>query len=234
VDHHRTCQQAKQAESMEAAAQLQAQRESVAAAKAAVREAPSTHARQSAQAKLAELEAVAGRSQRTLQELERQTDEAEAKLTLRTDAEAKWLEALKKAEGAEKLCPIFPVGDALVEPFWPQGLGSNRGFHSALDAAWAIHVMHAEGSVEPALVDRAFCYDVMLHGAFVSGSVLPGGNWTADCLTRYAPSLVKGTLMTYEDPHSKRSHKGRAAVPSRYLSLVGASLAVIGKAPARM
>ena len=40
--------------------------------------------------------------------------------------------------------------------------------------------------------------------------------------------------MTYEDPHSKRSHKGRAAVPSRYLSLVGASLAVIGKAPARM
>ena len=30
------------------------------------------------------------------------------------------------------------VGDALLEPFWPQGLGSNRGFHSALDAVWAV------------------------------------------------------------------------------------------------
>ena len=26
-----------------------------------------------------------------------------------------------------------------------QGLGSNRGFHSALDAVWSISVMHAEG-----------------------------------------------------------------------------------------
>ena len=36
-------------------------------------------------------------------------------------------------------------GDALLEPFWPQGLGSNRGFHSALDAVWAVHVMQTEG-----------------------------------------------------------------------------------------
>ncbi|KAK3264702.1 hypothetical protein CYMTET_26582 [Cymbomonas tetramitiformis] len=30
------------------------------------------------------------------------------------------------------------VGDALQEPFWPEGLGINRGFLSALDAAWTV------------------------------------------------------------------------------------------------
>ena len=30
------------------------------------------------------------------------------------------------------------VGDRLQEPFWPEGLGINRGFHNALDTAWAI------------------------------------------------------------------------------------------------
>ncbi|RQM22348.1 hypothetical protein B5M09_008858 [Aphanomyces astaci] len=30
------------------------------------------------------------------------------------------------------------VGDALLEPFWPQGLGINRGFLSALDTAFAV------------------------------------------------------------------------------------------------
>ena len=31
---------------------------------------------------------------------------------------------------------VLPVGDALQEPFWPEGLGVNRGCHNALDAAW--------------------------------------------------------------------------------------------------
>ena len=31
---------------------------------------------------------------------------------------------------------VLPVGDALQEPFWPEGLGVNRGMHNALDAAW--------------------------------------------------------------------------------------------------
>jgi len=33
---------------------------------------------------------------------------------------------------------VILVGDALVEPFWPQGTGANRGLLSALDAAWII------------------------------------------------------------------------------------------------
>jgi hypothetical protein len=34
---------------------------------------------------------------------------------------------------------LFLVGDALQEPFWPEGLGVNRGFHSAFDVAWTLH-----------------------------------------------------------------------------------------------
>ena len=115
-----------------------------------------------------------------------------------------------------------------LEPFWPQGLGSNRGFHSALDAAWAIRALQ-EGGVESALIERAFCYDVMLHSTFAKPCVQPGAGWTADPLTRYVPAVTKGTLMAYEDPRSKRSHKGRAAIPPRYLQLVGAALATMGK-----
>ncbi len=31
-------------------------------------------------------------------------------------------------------CYIAIIGDALLEPFWPEGLGLNRGFHTYLDA----------------------------------------------------------------------------------------------------
>jgi len=31
------------------------------------------------------------------------------------------------------------VGDALLEPFWPQGLGAIRGFFGGLDAAFALN-----------------------------------------------------------------------------------------------
>lgn len=31
---------------------------------------------------------------------------------------------------------FLPIGDALQEPFWPEGLGVNRGIHNALDAVW--------------------------------------------------------------------------------------------------
>ena len=34
---------------------------------------------------------------------------------------------------------LLPIGDALQEPFWPEGLGINRGIHNALDACWVAH-----------------------------------------------------------------------------------------------
>ena len=50
---------------------------------------------------------------------------------------------------------VLPVGDALQEPFWPEGLGVNRGMHNAMDAAhvadrWgaAQHGGHGGGGAE--------------------------------------------------------------------------------------
>jgi len=40
-------------------------------------------------------------------------------------------------ENGERLL-VGLVGDALVEPFWPQGTGANRAFLSCFDLAWAI------------------------------------------------------------------------------------------------
>ena len=89
--------------------------------------------------------------------------------------------------------------------------------------------LHLERGVDGGLVERAFAYDTMLHATFSRGCVQPGGGWTADPLTRYANAVTKGTLTSYMDPKSKRSYKGRAAVPERYLRLIGASLAAMGK-----
>lgn len=202
------------------------------AAKGAVRDAPNPHARQGAQAKLAEIEAALLRAQNELPALKKDCEGAKSKLGLHQAAEASWAKACRGAAGAKSFCPVFPVGDSLLEPFWPQGLGSNRGFHSALDAAWSMYEMQCEGAVEQALIERAFTYDVMLHTAFHKTSVQAGGGWTADSLTRYHPTVIKGTLLTYEDPTSKRSHKGRPAVPPRYLTLIGAALATLGQTPA--
>ena len=55
--------------------------------------------------------------------------------------------------------------------------------------------MHREGTIESALVERAFTYDVMLHTAFERRGVLGGGGWTADSMTRYHPTVLKGTLL---------------------------------------
>eukprot|EP00416_Gambierdiscus_australes_P027081 CAMPEP_0171063726 /NCGR_PEP_ID=MMETSP0766_2-20121228/5843_1 /TAXON_ID=439317 /ORGANISM="Gambierdiscus australes, Strain CAWD 149" /LENGTH=664 /DNA_ID=CAMNT_0011519671 /DNA_START=11 /DNA_END=2006 /DNA_ORIENTATION=- len=41
---------------------------------------------------------------------------------------------------------VVLVGDALLEPFWPEGLGIVRGFHSALDTAAAISAWVSLGS----------------------------------------------------------------------------------------
>ncbi|CAD7955454.1 unnamed protein product [Amoebophrya sp. A25] len=58
---------------------------------------------------------------------------------------------------AEKLLPVFPIGDCLMEPFWPQGTGINRGFHTAYDAAYALKEMCNEG-LSAGLLACDFCY----------------------------------------------------------------------------
>merc|ERR1719401_3138705 len=69
----------------------------------------------------------------------------------------KRLESPAIAVGSTLVCA---VGDALLEPFWPEGLGVMRGFMSALDAAAAI-VLAAEGRAEAALMQLATTYTVL-------------------------------------------------------------------------
>merc|ERR1712183_423072 len=53
----------------------------------------------------------------------------------------------------------FLVGDALLEPFWPEGLGIIRGFFSALDCASAISSFAAgKTSIEDAVDEYASSY----------------------------------------------------------------------------
>jgi len=55
---------------------------------------------------------------------------------------------------------VCAVGDALLEPFWPEGLGIMRGFMSALDAASAV-VVAVEGSQDAATAQLTATYNVL-------------------------------------------------------------------------
>jgi hypothetical protein len=67
--------------------------------------------------------------------------------------------------GAEQPLPLLLmfVGDALQEPFWPEGLGVNRGSHNVFDAAWCVNKWlgareHGEASVAALLRERQQLY----------------------------------------------------------------------------
>jgi hypothetical protein len=147
------------------------------------------------------------------------------------DAFTKEFEAnVRQFAGASSLAPVFPIGDSLLEPFWPQGLGSNRGFHSALDTAWAIQTMRQDG-LQPALLERSFAYDVMMLApmGFHRGIIHPGSSWSADLAARYLHDVIKSVMLTYTDQTAKRMRKGKDAIPPRYLKLSGKPLGTTGK-----
>jgi hypothetical protein len=93
--------------------------------------------------------------------------------------------------------PVFPVGDSLLEPFWPQGLGVNRGFHSSLDAINALRFFHEKGH-EECRKEIDFTY-FMLHGfswkqSFLADQIL----WKTDPLTRYAVYIIKQVILEFK------------------------------------
>mmetsp|Transcript_10109 Transcript_10109/g.17785 ORF Transcript_10109/g.17785 Transcript_10109/m.17785 type:complete len:598 (+) Transcript_10109:95-1888(+) len=93
------------------------------------------------------------------------------------------------------LAPVFLTGDSLVEPFWPQGLGSNRGFHTAIDTAHAINVLRLQG-LEDCLEERNFFYNVMVRTPWISSSYLNKFEvWTTDPYNRYPEKVTKGLVM---------------------------------------
>lgn len=55
---------------------------------------------------------------------------------------------------------ICAVGDALLEPFWPEGLGIMRGFMSALDAVSAV-TLAVSGKREEAMTQISATYNIL-------------------------------------------------------------------------
>ncbi|ORY36873.1 hypothetical protein BCR33DRAFT_721800 [Rhizoclosmatium globosum] len=103
---------------------------------------------------------------------------------------------------------ILPIGDALQNPYWPYGLGVNRGFHSAFDAVHAIHIAETQ-SFDTALFERITAFRAMewyplqeacliapvpsKPGIKTAGAVTATEhNWTIDPLTRYNKIVFKG------------------------------------------
>lgn len=54
------------------------------------------------------------------------------------------------------------IGDALLEPFWPEGLGTCRGFLGALDGVWMV-AQAGQVADEQLLADRELAYRITQH-----------------------------------------------------------------------
>ncbi|KAG8467009.1 hypothetical protein KFE25_000325 [Diacronema lutheri] len=169
-----------------------------------------------------EREAVVAYHAAQLHRAEEQAATARDKLDARHAEFAEWKALISAARGASACAVVLPLGDALLEPFWPQGLGTNRGFHGALDGAWALRCHWSDG-LDACLIERAFTYDALLAD-FARARVLPGGGWTADPLHRYHPDVLKGLMRSYQDPSAKRWFKGTGAIPRRYAHLTTQAL----------
>merc|ERR1711865_687451 len=84
--------------------------------------------------------------------------------------------------------PVALVGDALLEPFWPEGLGIVRGFHGALDASSAL-VMWAGGESREATrqhFSTSYAQLKTLSGATRASVLRPNeANYCLDPSSRY-------------------------------------------------
>jgi hypothetical protein len=153
--------------------------------------------------------------ERALEELAEKTRIQQNAADAARARQAEWNERTARAHaGYTSAVPVFPIGDALLEPFWPQGLGSNRGFHSALDAVWSVHVLRTEG-LASALLERSFWYDLMLQGPWHPTLLRPAAGWSADPVSRYAATAIVRHKSTYTDVASKRLYRGAGATPPR-------------------
>ncbi|KAJ3167271.1 hypothetical protein HDU87_001699 [Geranomyces variabilis] len=99
---------------------------------------------------------------------------------------------------------VLPIGDAYQNPFWPQGLGINRGFQTTLDAVHAAHLFFA-ASPDVAVEERAFSRRTCEWSTLSNEGLrlpTPAAPWTADPLSRYDISVYKSIhLHDMADPN---------------------------------
>lgn len=114
---------------------------------------------------------------------------------------------LLEKNGSEALA--FIAGDALMEPFWPEGLGMNRGFLTALDTAWCLQ-KYVRGlcSSKEAIEEREDLYFVMRDLAaktrcqVLTKMIIHGRDWNVNPGSRYNRSVY---------PPSRESIEARKA-----------------------
>lgn len=102
---------------------------------------------------------------------------------------------------------VLPIGDSLVNPFWPQGLGVNRGFHSSLDAVWTVllDTLPPTGnstSRNNALLEGDVAHRMMMWFSLMPNLVNSGVGWRADPLTRYVPMIAQTMHMNDVQKHA--------------------------------
>jgi len=106
---------------------------------------------------------------------------------------------------------VLPIGDSLINPFWPQGLGVNRGFHSSLDAVWTIYqdtIPGADNGSGPssqrhiALQERDVAHRMMIWFPLMPELVNSGVQWRADPLTRYTTKIPQTMHMNDVQKHA--------------------------------
>ena len=138
----------------------------------------------------------------------------EAMSTARKKHDA-WLASVADfSAGGDHVVPVLPIGDSVLEPFWPMGLGSNRGFHTALDAVWAVHTIATQG-LEAGLLESVFWYNLVMQSIWMPNLIQSDSVWSADPATRYTNAAVEAMKAIYTNPASKRLFRGEAAIPPR-------------------
>ncbi|KAJ3277111.1 [F-actin]-monooxygenase mical3 [Terramyces sp. JEL0728] len=91
----------------------------------------------------------------------------------------------RSTDGANDMM-VIPIGDALQNPYWPQGLGLNGGFHNSLDGIWSAHIYHT-------FKDPAYVIQERIGYNYQEASyrLTDGKSWTADPISRYDNEIFK-------------------------------------------
>jgi hypothetical protein len=98
------------------------------------------------------------------------------------------VDKIKWLESGDVVALVEPIGDALINPFWPQGLGVNRGFHVSMDACYAAHVFDGkrENMQETMRVREEPNECLEYFGMYELTDLLTAASkWTANPVTRY-------------------------------------------------
>lgn len=124
---------------------------------------------------------------------------------------------------------VTRVGDALQEPFWPEGLGINRGFLGALDCAHLVQHFAALRRERPKCVEECVARREELFGLtkVVSGHNrnvelrphLEGAAWRSEAEKQFSYTIQPHTRYvrwgSKEPPKSHGVDGGAASAPSK-------------------